>query len=140
MPAGHARIAPWMKRGPSPVRQLGQLEAVIMGHLWSVARPVSVREVLEALPQDLAYTTVMTVMENLRRKDLLTRAKDGRAYRYLPRHTRGEHTAALMEEVLATSNDRRGTLLRFVEHIPAEELAELRDLLNAVAPPGEEPR
>lgn len=113
-----------------------------MAHLWSVDRPMSVRDVLSALQQDrdLAYTTVMTVMENLRRKDLLTRAKDGRAYRYLPRHTREEHTAALMEEVLATSNDRRGTLLRFVEHIPANELAELRDLLNAVAPPDEEPR
>lgn len=117
------------------MRQLGQLEAVVMGRLWSAARPVTVREVVEDLRQDraVAYTTVMTVLDNLRRKGMVSRAKDGRAYRYQPRFTREEHTAALMEEVLASSGNRQATLLHFVEQIPAQEIARLREALDAAA-------
>ena len=52
------------------MRQFGELEAVIMDRLWDWGRPVLVREVLDDLRKDrsLAYTTVMTVMENLHRK------------------------------------------------------------------------
>jgi len=52
------------------MRQLGELEAVIMDRLWEWGRPALVREVLDDLRKDrpLAYTTVMTVMENLHRK------------------------------------------------------------------------
>jgi predicted transcriptional regulator len=48
------------------MRQLGELEAVIMDRLWVWGRPVLVREVVEDLrpSRPLAYTTVMTVMEN----------------------------------------------------------------------------
>ena len=48
----------------------------------------------------------MTVLDNLRRKGMVSRTKDGRAYRYSPVLTREEHTAALMEQVLATSDNR----------------------------------
>jgi predicted transcriptional regulator len=68
------------------VRQFGELEAVIMDRLWQSGRPVLVREVLDDLRKDrpLAYTTVMTVMENLHRKGWLRRHRDGRAWRYEP--------------------------------------------------------
>ena len=51
------------------MRQLGELEAVIMDRLWTWGRPALVREVVDDLHRDrpLAYTTVMTVMENLHR-------------------------------------------------------------------------
>jgi predicted transcriptional regulator len=117
------------------VRQLGQLEAVVMGRLWAAARPLSVRDMVEDLRQDrnLAYTTVMTVLDNLRRKGMVSRTKDGRAYRYSPVQTREEHTAALMEQVLASSNNRQATLMHFAEQIPAEELVQFREALNAAA-------
>jgi predicted transcriptional regulator len=113
------------------VRQLGQLEAVIMERLWSYGRPVPVREVLEDLQQDrtIAYTTVMTVMDNLHRKGLLTREMAGRAYRYQPAQTREQHNAAVMGEVLAGSSDRAATLLHFLEQMPSEEVARLREAL-----------
>ena len=62
------------------MRQLGQLEAMVMQHLWSVGNPVSVREMRETLTEEreLAYTTVMTVMDNLHSdqgKDGLFKAK-----------------------------------------------------------------
>ena len=117
------------------MRQLGQLEAVVMVRLWAVDQPLSVRDVVEGLRQDraVAYTTVMTVLDNLRRKGMVSRTKDGRAYRYQPVQTHEQHTAALMEQVLASSEDRQATLLHFVEQIPPKELAKLRDALNAAA-------
>ncbi|MDQ3104672.1 MAG: BlaI/MecI/CopY family transcriptional regulator [Actinomycetota bacterium] len=118
------------------MRLLGQLEAVVMHRLWSYGRPVAVREVLEDLREDrtIAYTTVMTVMDNLRRKGFLTRELVGRAYRYVPVQSREEHNAAVMGEVLAGSSDRATTLMRFVEQMPLEEVAKLRQVLASRAP------
>jgi predicted transcriptional regulator len=121
------------------VRELGQLEAVVMQRLWSSDRPVAVREVLEDLRHDrtIAYTTVMTVMDNLHRKGLLTRETDGRAYRYQPARSREQHNAVLMGEVLANSNDRSATLLHFLEQISPQEAARLREALEQRTPRGE---
>jgi predicted transcriptional regulator len=117
------------------VRQLGQLEAVVMARLWASDRPVSVRDVVQDLRQErqIAYTTVLTVLDNLRRKGMVSREKQGRAYHYRPRLTREEHAAALMEEVLASSADRQVTLLRFVEQMSPGEAARLREVLDAAA-------
>jgi predicted transcriptional regulator len=76
---------------------------------------------------------VMTVLDNLHRKGMVSRTKDGRAYRYSPALSREEHTAALMEQVLATSVNRQATLLHFVEQIAPQEVAQLREALNATA-------
>ena len=117
--------------------QLGRLEAAVMDRIWSWDRPVLVREVLEDLQRerDIAYTTVMTVMENLHRKDFLSRERDGRAYRYSAARTRAEHTAGLMEQVLASAGDRSATLLHFVEHISPDDLAGLRAALGHAQEP-----
>src|ERR1700739_3209182 len=63
--------------------------AVIMDRLWEWGRPVLVREMVDALHDDraLAYTTVMTVMENLYRKGWLRRGPGGRGLRYQPTQT-----------------------------------------------------
>ena len=52
------------------MRQFGELEAVIMNRLWARDRPTLVREMMDDLQKDrqIAYTTVMTVMDNLYRK------------------------------------------------------------------------
>jgi len=57
------------------MRRFGELEAVIMDRLWERGRPALVREMVEDLREDraLAYTTVMTVMDNLYRKGWLRR-------------------------------------------------------------------
>ena len=114
------------------MQKLGQLEAVVMDRLWGYDQPVSVREVLEDLQQDrsIAYTTVMTVMDNLHRKGLLRREMAGRAYRYQPAQTREEHNAVVMGQVLAGSRDRAVTLMHFLEQMPPDEVARLREALN----------
>jgi predicted transcriptional regulator len=91
------------------MRQFGELEAVIMHRLWAWGRPALVREMVDDLQKDrqIAYATVMTVMDNLHRKGWLRRHRDGRAWRYEPTGSRSGYTAALMSDGLATSPDRR---------------------------------
>ncbi|MGH4000574.1 MAG: BlaI/MecI/CopY family transcriptional regulator [Pseudonocardiaceae bacterium] len=114
------------------MKQLGQLEAVIMQRLWDWSRPVSVREVVDdlQLERKIAYTTVMTVMDNLHRKRLVAREKDGRAYRYIAAMSRDDHAAGLLEDVLAQTPDRSAVLLNFVGHLSPQEQVQLREALS----------
>jgi predicted transcriptional regulator len=107
-----------------------------MDRLWSWDRPVSVRDVLEDLNKDraLAYTTVMTVFDNLHRKGMVLREKAGRAYLYRPTRSRASYTAELMEEVLSDNPDRSGALLRFVEQLSDQDVAALRRVVDAANP------
>ena len=57
--------------------------------LWARGS-ATVRELLEDGCQDLAYTTVMTTLDRLFKKGLLTRSEEGRAFRYAPRYSREE--------------------------------------------------
>ena len=98
-------------------------------------------EVLDDLRKDrpLAYTTVMTVMENLHRKGWLRRDRDGRAWRYEPAGSRSGYTAALMSEALATNPDRRTALAHFVLQMSPHDAALLREALDQAQPSGTPP-
>ena len=114
------------------MRRFGELEAVIMDRLWERGQPMLVREMVDALHDDraLAYTTVMTVMENLYRKGWLRRERDGRAWRYEPTGSRSGYTAALMNEALETTTDRRRALAHFALQMSPRDAAILRDALD----------
>jgi predicted transcriptional regulator len=117
---------------PRRSRPFGDLEATVMDLMWSAERPLVVRDVVELLQADRApaYTTVMTVMDNLHRKGWLRRDRDGRAWRYEPALTRQAYTAQLMHEALAVSDDRAGVLARFVEEINPDDAAALAAALQ----------
>lgn len=114
------------------MRGFGDLEAVVMDRLWSWRDPATVREVLEDLraEREIAYTTVLTVMDNLHRKGWLTRELDGRAYRYLPADSREAYSAALMREALAESRDSNATLVHFLDGMTEEDSEALRRALR----------
>lgn len=114
------------------MRPLGELEAVVMEHLWSSDQALAVRDVLERMDREppLAYTTVLTVMDNLHRKGFLVREKVGRAYMYRPVKGRAEHTADLMHELLSDSGDSSVTLLRFLDRMSAHEVERLKRALG----------
>lgn len=118
------------------MRKLGDLEALVMEQLWSSNDPLSVRQVLESLPDDRnrAYTTVMTVMDNLFRKGFVARERAGRAYVYRPAQTRAEHTAEVMEDALSRGGDRGAALMHFVEQLTQDEAAALRAVLDQQEP------
>lgn len=113
------------------MRGFGDLEAVIMDRLWSEG-PATVREVLVDLRADrkIAYTTVMTVMDNLYRKGWLTREPDGRAFRYTPANSRQEYSAALMRDALMDSRDADATLVHFLNGMSEEDSEALRRALR----------
>jgi predicted transcriptional regulator len=60
---------------------LADREAEIMAVLWD-AGPSTVAEVKERVPDDLAYTTVLTILRNLEAKGFVTHDADGKAHRY----------------------------------------------------------
>jgi len=111
---------------------LGDLEAVVMDVLWRRAQPATVRQVHERLnaARPLAYTTVMTVMDNLHRKGILRRTKDGRAWLYEPTASRGEYTAQVMHDVLQSAHDPTAAMTHFVAAMTEEESQTLRALLR----------
>ena len=123
---------------------MGELEQAVLETLWDLdgtdaERPgASGRAVHDRLQgrdgRDLAYTTVMTVLDRLARKDVVVRERDGRAFRYAPRLTRAAMTAELMHEALeGTRDDREQALVSFVGEASAEDLAALRRALDDLA-------
>jgi predicted transcriptional regulator len=122
-------------------RRLGDLEDAVMTRVWHWNRPVTVREVLEDLRQErsIAYTTVMTVMDNLHQKGWLRREKEGRAYRYEAVSTREAYTAALMNEAWSTSDNPAAALVHFFGMMNPQQLEALRDALRVVEPPADPP-
>jgi predicted transcriptional regulator len=68
---------------------LGHLELSVMEILWAHGEG-NVHDVAQRLGRPLAYTTVMTTLDRLFKKDLLVRRKCERAFLYAPRWTRLE--------------------------------------------------
>ncbi len=116
---------------------LGELERAVMDHLWSSTEPQTVRQVHEALAthRELAYTTVMTVLQRLAKKHLVIQQRDDRAHRYLPVNKREELVASLMVDALAQapeSDGRAAALVHFVGQVNADEADALREALAAL--------
>lgn len=106
-----------------------------MTRVWRWNRPVTVREVLQDLQseRDIAYTTVMTVLDKLHRKGWLRRERAGRAYRYEPVSSREAYTAALMNDAWATSDNPAAALVHFFGLMSPEQREALRDALRVAA-------
>lgn len=112
-----------------------------MTRVWQWNRPVTVREVLEDLQQErsIAYTTVMTVMDNLHQKGWVRREVDGRAYRYTAVSTRAAYAAALMNEAWSQSDNPAAALVAFFGMMSPEQRESLRDAVRMVGPPEDNP-
>lgn len=104
-----------------------------MEQLWSTSAPQSVREVHLVLTQsrDLAYTTVMTVLDRLAKKGLVSRERDGRAYRYAAAQSREDLVADVMHTALVGDQaDRSAALVAFLDRISPEEAETMRQALK----------
>lgn len=118
------------------VRGFGELEADIMDRIWNRGdAAVTVREVFDELAEErrIAYTTVMSTMDNLHTKGWLERDRDGRAYRYWPRLNREQHTAQLMREALDGGGRSDLVLSYFIEQIDPQDSDRLRAALRTLA-------
>ena len=117
------------------MRGFGELEAVIMQRVWDHGRPVTVRELFDelVLQRAIAYTTVMTTMDNLHRKGWLAREKEGKAYRYTATANRAEYSARLMQEALADGGNTEAVLSHFVAQMDGVESEALRAVVARLA-------
>lgn len=113
-------------------RGFGDLEAVIMDRVWDRADPVSVREIFDELAEErqIAYTTVLSTMDNLHRKSWLGRERSGKAYLYRPSMSREQRSAKLMREAFESGGDTDMVLAFFVEQMNDEESARLKTALR----------
>ena len=117
------------------MRRLGDLEAAVMEVLWSATEPATVRRVLGELGRDPepAYTTIMTVLDNLHRKGWVQRELDGKAYLYQPALSREEAAARALREVLDSSGDPEAVLMHFATSVSDREVEVLRSGLRKKA-------
>ncbi|MFJ8047492.1 BlaI/MecI/CopY family transcriptional regulator [Streptomyces luteogriseus] len=108
-----------------------------MSRVWKWNRPVTVREVLEDLQKErsIAYTTVMTVLDNLHQKGWVRREAEGRAYRYEAVSTRAAYAAALMNDAWSQSDNPAAALVAFFGMMSEEQRRSLTDAVRIVQGP-----
>src|SRR5207237_5523568 len=78
---------------------LGKLERQVLDRAWQRGE-VTVRDIYIAFDEKVAYTTLMTTLDRLYKKQLLDRRKDGRAFLYAPAVTREEFEHGIREDVI----------------------------------------
>jgi len=98
-------------------RVLGPLEWRVLEALWSRDAPSAVRDLVDEFPET-AYTTLMTTLDRLHRKGILTREKQGRAFRYRPTLGRAEFASARAGEAVRHAVQRsEGSLTPLVSYL-----------------------
>ena len=121
-----------------PRSTLGNLERAVMDILWDhpgADAGMTVREVHTLLPdRKLAYTTVMTVLTRLAKKGIVSRVRDGRAWRYTALSSRQSLTARAMRDPLddLSRQDQHSAILHFIHEASPDEIASLRAAMAEV--------
>ena len=116
---------------------LGELERAVMEILWSHGPDLSVRDLMDHMEgtgqKELAYTTIMTVLDRLAKKGMTDRTRDGRAWRYTAAASREELAATALRSALETVRaDRKMAMLHFLDDATPGELDDLRAALAEV--------
>jgi BlaI family penicillinase repressor len=108
-------------------------ELDVMAVLWQ-AGSGTVAEVRDALTDDLAYNTVLTVLRTLQEKGYLRPVAQGRAHRYFPTVTQEQAgksvLARVLDKVFAGSTESLLTQLVSDRSVDADEIRRLRKLLD----------
>ena len=113
-------------------RGFGDLEASVMERVWGREDGVTVREVFEELSdaREIAYTTVLSTLDNLHRKGWVKREREGKAFRYWPTMTREQRSANLMRAAFDSGGDTEAVLAFFVNQMTESESAQLQAALR----------
>lgn len=111
-------------------RPTGSLEAEVLAALWASEDGATPGEVHGSMGEGLAYTTVMTILTRLWRKDLVERERRGRAYVYRPIVSEAELAAQRMLDQLDRVGDREAALNTFVGTLGKEDSKALRKILS----------
>jgi predicted transcriptional regulator len=98
------KTSPFVLRGFRRPREIaftavGRRERLVLEETWRRGE-VSVRDIYRAFDERVAYTTLMTVLDRLFRKNLLARRRDGRAYLYSAAISRQEFDRTIKADVV----------------------------------------
>ncbi|MEO7190859.1 MAG: BlaI/MecI/CopY family transcriptional regulator [Vicinamibacterales bacterium] len=109
-------------------------ELDVMKVLWSEGAS-TVAEVRAGLRDDLAYTTVLTVLRTLESKGHVTRREEGRAHRYAAKvkeqTARRTALSRVIDRVFGGSAELLLTQLVEERNLSSDEITRLRDLMNS---------
>jgi predicted transcriptional regulator len=114
----------------APRRGPGELEGDVLAALWAAAGPLSPAQVQAAVPGELAYNTVHTILTRLCEKELVERMRVGRGTGYRPTKDAAELAVKQMQAALGRGSDHGAVLQRFVTSLDAADEAALRALLT----------
>jgi predicted transcriptional regulator len=108
-------------------------ELDVMAVLWARG-PSTVSEVREALADDLAYTTVLTILRTLEAKGHVGHVTQGKAHRYLPLVARDDAGKSalgrIVDKIFGGSRELLLAQLVDARGVDDEELRRLRKVLN----------
>lgn len=115
--------------------QPSNLELQVLSVLWDRG-PSTAREVLEAMPdgKQRAYTTVLSVMQVMEKKALLTHSTKGNAHVYKPKVSRRQTLGPMLKGLV--SNVFGGSVSSVMQHLLDEnevdeaEFEQIRRLLD----------
>lgn len=115
----------------SASRSKGQLEAQVLAALWDAGKPVSSAELQAVLAEDIALTTLLTVLARLVDKDLVEREQgEGRSLLFKATKTREEYAAEQLLKIIEGSDNPALAFAHFAKGLDAKSLAALRDSLG----------
>jgi BlaI family penicillinase repressor len=116
---------PHLKR--KPLGSMGQLQTAIMEIVWEL-REATVQQVRDRLAEEkpLAYTTVLSAMQKLEKSGWLTHRNEGRAYVYLPNHSREDAGQSALRQFVGSVFS--GDPLALFKHLLADETLSKEDL------------
>lgn len=115
--------------------RLGDLEGAVLEALWAhgpLSTPAVHLEVGAA--RGLAYTTILTVLQRLTKKALVTRREDGKAHVYAAALTRDEYNRrrahALAAEIVPLGSAGMAAFLAEAERLDPSIVAELQERIE----------
>lgn len=111
-------------------RPMGALEAEVLSRLWATSDAMTPAEVIAAMDEPPAYTTVMTILTRLWKKGLVTREARGRAFAYRPVMDEAQFAAQKMRATLDAAGNREAALSHFVGALTKREERALRRIVE----------
>jgi len=108
-------------------------ELDVMNVLWDHGTG-TVAEVKDRIRDELAYTTVLTILRTLEEKGFVDHGEEGRAYRYFPLvervQARESHLNRLLRKLFADSPEELLTQLVSDRELQREDLERMRTLIE----------
>ncbi len=109
---------------------LGDLEEKVMNVIWQSNKPIKPSEVVCALDNEYAYTTIMTVMSRLSEKNILKRKKNGKAYYYYPSKEKEKYIKPKLRGIFKSMIESYGEIAvsQFIDVLESMDKEELDNL------------